>query len=336
MVLDGSTSPTASGEEQVLAQGRGFEGTLASFVRLCNADAQCALGPDAAAAIAAARADVEREPVDVPGSSGTRALGVDQFDYALATALYDTSIWGPVAGAIANVRGGGAELLFSLVDRQTGRNPDGTYDNSTDAQAMVNCADDPERPSFDEGVAAARRVIAALPTFGNVLGWGTLGCLDWPLPANPLPEITGAGAAPILVVGTVGDPATPYVWSEEMTAALESAQLLTYEGDGHTAFLRGGPCIDDAVVSYLVELTLPPAGTRCPAQTESVSFGGLRDAIVEQFVELGLPETIAACVVDGIIGEIGSEEFDRLILSEQVDELSGLVQQYSTSCALGG
>jgi pimeloyl-ACP methyl ester carboxylesterase len=335
LVLDGAVSPGAPSDERLLAQGRGFENTFTRFVETCDLDPQCALGPDAAASIAAVRSSLEREPVEVDTPSGTRKMGIDLFDIALATALYDTSLWGVAASAVADVGGSGGVLLFSLVDRQVGRNPDGTYDNSSDAQTMVNCADEPERPTVDEAVEQARRIGAELPTFGHVLGWGALACIDWPEPANPLPDVDAADAPPILVIGTLGDPATPYVWSQQMAEALGSGVLVTYEGDGHTAFLRAGPCIDDLVTAYLIDLTVPPGDPRCPA-SDQASFRGLRDEVVSQLVDAGLPDDVAECVVDGMIDEVGAEEFDRLILGNDFDQLTELVTEQSLRCATGG
>jgi pimeloyl-ACP methyl ester carboxylesterase len=336
MVLDGSVSPDATPEEEVIAQGRGFERTLESFVEHCNADPACALAPDAAGALDRVRAELEQDPVEVDDPRGSRTMGSDLFELAVSSALYDPTVWGTAARAISDVRGGGAELLFALVDRQIGRQPDGSYDNAVDARSMVNCADQEERPTVDEGRAAAERIAAALPQLGESFAWGLLSCLQWPEAANPLPEIAAEDAPPILVVGTLGDPATPYEWSEEMTAALGSARLLTYEGDGHTAFLRGGPCVDDAVTAYLIDGTLPDEGASCPAQEESVSFAGLRDEVVSQFVDVGLPEQLAQCVVDGAIAEVGEVEFDRMVLTEDIDELQRIVQEHSMRCALGG
>ena len=336
LVLDGSVSPSATSEEEATAQALGFERTLANFVAACNADPDCALGPDAAGAIAATRASLGTEPVQVATTSGTRTLGVDLFDIGLATALYDTSVWGTAAEAIRDIRTGGGSLMLSLVDRQLGRQPDGTFDNSSDAQTMVSCADQTERPSVDEGAAAAQRIAAAAPTFGTALGWSTLGCLGWPLAANPLPEPTGRGAPTVLVVGTLGDPATPYEWSQQMAEALDDAVLLTYEGDGHTAFLRAGPCVDDAVVTYLVDLEVPAAGTSCPAAADSVSFGGLRDEIVSQLVESGLPESLAECVIDGVIEDTGVAEFNRMVLEQDSEALTRLVTAQTLGCASVG
>ena len=336
LVLDGSVSPTATEEEQLLAQALGFERALDNFVEGCNADPSCAIGPDAAAAVAEARAELEARPIEVATESGPRELGRDLFDLGVATALYDATLWGTLASSIANLDDGGGATLLSLVDRQIGRNPDGTYDNSSDAQSMVSCADLAQRPSVDEATAAAERIIAAAPTFGAITAYGMLGCLDWPTAAQPLPRLTGAGSPTLLVIGTVGDPATPYEWSQQMAEALESAVLLTYEGDGHTAFLSGGECIDDAVVAYLVDLVVPDEGTRCPAQAPEAAFTSIRDEVLAEFEAAGLPADVAQCIVDGIIEELGEAEFERLVLSNEQDRLTRLVTAEAVRCAATG
>ena len=77
--------------------------------------------------------------------------------------------------------------------------------------------------------------------------------------------MTVSGTAPILVVGTTGDPATPYAGAQAMTKRIAGAGLLTYDSIEHTGFARGvSTCIDDAVTGYLVGGGLPAPGTRCP------------------------------------------------------------------------
>ena len=75
------------------------------------------------------------------------------------------------------------------------------------------------------------------------------------------------GAAPILVIGITGDHATPYQHAETLTEELESARLLTLEGQGHAAsYDERSDCIDNAVTKYLLDGTLPAEGTVCTAE----------------------------------------------------------------------
>ena len=41
------------------------------------------------------------------------------------------------------------------------------------------------------------------------------------------------------------------------------APLITFDGTQHTAVFNGNQCVDDAVASYLVTGTLPPASLHC-------------------------------------------------------------------------
>ena len=72
-----------------------------------------------------------------------------------------------------------------------------------------------------------------------------------------------AGAAPILVVGTTGDPATPYEWSESLAEQLESGILISRDGDGHTAYNSGNECVDTAIEDYLVDGFAPDGDLSC-------------------------------------------------------------------------
>lgn len=66
-----------------------------------------------------------------------------------------------------------------------------------------------------------------------------------------------------MVVGTIRDPATPYKWAKSLAAQLSSGTLLTYDGDGHTAYGRGSTCIDTAINTYLLDGTPPKNGKQC-------------------------------------------------------------------------
>jgi hypothetical protein len=66
------------------------------------------------------------------------------------------------------------------------------------------------------------------------------------------------------VVGTTGDPVTPYQWSVALASQLSGGDLLTWEGQSHVAYFYSA-CVRDAVQSYLVDGTLPPPGATCPA-----------------------------------------------------------------------
>jgi hypothetical protein len=101
--------------------------------------------------------------------------------------------------------------------------------------------------------------------FGAPLAMGLLPCTYWPAKRDPYPAGAATGSPPILVVGTTGDPATPYENTAQLASMLGTGQVLTWEGEGHTAY-PNTPCITKAVDGYLIGLTVPQDGLRCPAR----------------------------------------------------------------------
>ena len=89
-------------------------------------------------------------------------------------------------------------------------------------------------------------------------------CSVWDAERTPLPERDAEGSAPILVVGTHGDPVTPLPGAEDMAEDLDSGVLLIWQGNGHTAYPKTD-CVTAAVDAYLIDLTPPSDGLTCPA-----------------------------------------------------------------------
>ncbi|MEU4426935.1 alpha/beta hydrolase [Actinoplanes sp. NPDC024001] len=91
------------------------------------------------------------------------------------------------------------------------------------------------------------------------------GCLGWPgTPVNPQRAIRPADG-PVLLVNARFDPATAYVWAQQVTRKLgPAARLLTYRGWGHVTYSHS-ECVSGAVDRYLFDLTLPATGASCPA-----------------------------------------------------------------------
>ena len=110
---------------------------------------------------------------------------------------------------------------------------------------------------------------AAAPTVGKYVSYGDwvhidIACQNWPYPSVVTPHpIVAEGAAPILVLGTTNDPATPYAWAQAMAGQLSSGVLVTRAGEGHTAYGQGNDCIDATVDDYLIEGTVPAADPLC-------------------------------------------------------------------------
>ncbi|SDT78137.1 alpha/beta hydrolase [Actinoplanes derwentensis] len=263
LVLDGAVDPTegfAAGSEQ---QAKGFERAFTNFTKWCaNDPSQCPIAPDARGAVTDALAKAEKSPVR--GNDGRNATPGWIF-VGLISSLYTEPGWAELADAIASLQNGDADGIFELADQYAEREPDGTYSNLFDANLAVNCADAGAVPS----AAEIRKLQVAwkvkYPLFGSALAVGMLPCAFWGGERDPYPAGEAAGAPPIVVVGTTGDPATPYENTADLAKMLGVGRVLTWEGEGHTAY-PSTACIRDAVDGYLVDLELPKEGLRCPAK----------------------------------------------------------------------
>jgi len=264
LVLDGALDVKLTSTEIALQQAVGFENSLASFFDWCTtASTNCrwAMGGTPAAAFMKLSAAIDMAPVMT--RSANRKLGPGEFLLGVIAPLYGgVQGYRQLSDALAAAAGGDGSTLLGFVDAYTERQNDGTYGTIQEANNAVNCLDAPTPPYADLR-NEVMRFAAASPTFGVATLTSLLVCAHWPVRATKPASPMAAGAAPILVIGTTGDPATPYPWAEALAAQLESGVLLTYEGEGHTAYGRGVKCIDDAVNAYLIDGTLPADGKRC-------------------------------------------------------------------------
>jgi pimeloyl-ACP methyl ester carboxylesterase len=263
MVLDGALNPDEPVDQENLVQAEGFETDLHDFLAACVRSGSCPLGSTDAAAQAgleALKASITAHPETVDG----RELGAGEFFEGLASGLYSPEDWQELWQVLGGVmKGQGAGLLL-FADSLTERNNDGSYSNLIESNLAINCIDRPSPRRVATYDADAQKFAKAAPDFGAAIEYGSLPCAFWKVPpVERLHKVHAVGAPPILVIGTTRDPATPYVWAQALAKQLRSGVLLTYEGDGHTAYLRHDSCIDAAVKSYVDELRTPQVGTRC-------------------------------------------------------------------------
>ncbi len=264
MVLDGAIDPALTPLASDAQQAVAFQADLRNALDACAADRTCPWTPngDPVQAYGSLARRVAATPLKVPHSS--RTVGASAFLYATAFTLYDPSTWPDLYDMLAAAAQGNGRDAQVLADAYEGRQPDGTYDNEFEANAAVNCLDAPHptRAAVEAAAAASR---AAAPVFGPAVAYSELQCAVWPVPATGHPgPIHAHGAPPILVVGSTGDPATPYADARALASELDHGVLLTRVGDGHTAYPYSS-CIRNYVDAYLLELTLPPSGTSCPS-----------------------------------------------------------------------
>ncbi|MEV8590291.1 alpha/beta hydrolase [Streptomyces sp. NPDC051180] len=266
LVLDGAMDPSLPAIDLNRDQTAGFETAFRAFAADCIRKPDCPLGTESVDVASDALKGFFREVDAKPVPTGeSRDLGESLATTGVIAAMYDEAAWPQLREALTRAMDGEGSGLLALADSYYEREADGTYANLMFANAAVNCLDLP--PAYS-GPADVRKAVPsfekASPVFGEGLAWAALNCTYWPTPATGRPHrITAEGAAPILVVGTTRDPATPYHWARSLAEQLSSGTLLTYEGDGHTAYGRGSDCIDTAINAYLLDGTPPRDGKRC-------------------------------------------------------------------------
>ncbi|WP_443063401.1 alpha/beta hydrolase [Streptomyces sp. NBC_00445] len=271
MVLDGAMDPSLPARRLNLDQTAGFETAFQSFAKDCVQQPDCPLGGKGTAPakvganLKAFFTKLDAQPIPT-GDAGGRTLTESLATTGVIAAMYDEGAWAQLREALTSAmkEKDGAGLLV-LSDSYYERDADGRYTNLMFANAAVNCLDLPA--AFDTPEEVQRNLPTfekASPVFGEGLAWATLPCAYWPVAPTGVPRrIEAKGAAPIVVVGTTRDPATPYRWARALAGQLSSARLLTYEGDGHTAYGRGSDCIDSTINAYLLRGTPPTKGKRC-------------------------------------------------------------------------
>lgn len=264
MVLDGALNPDEPSTQENLVQAKGFETDLHDFIAACVQSTSCPLGSTdatAQAGLEALKASITTQPENVGG----RELGAGEFFEGLAAGLYSPSDWPQLWTALGNAKqGDGTDLLDEFADSLTERNNDGSYTNLIESNMAINCIDRPSPRSVAVYDRDANAFAAVSPDFGAAIEYGSLPCAFWRVPpVEQVHPVTAPGAPPILVIGTTRDPATPYVWAQALAKQLSSGVLLTFVGDGHTAYLRHDPCVDSVVKTYIDDLVPPKAGTRC-------------------------------------------------------------------------
>jgi pimeloyl-ACP methyl ester carboxylesterase len=254
MVLDGAVDPSLNAMELSQGQSAGFQRAIKRFDRKY---------PGSIAFINTLLASLDSAPMK---TDGLQKLAQSEASTAIFLSMYNTSFWPPLHDALAAAKkGDGTELqeLSYYANDQTG--PTTFSSNSISAFISINCWDFPQTPARQGLVRSADRFAkrASVPELAMAMSWGNAPCSTWfdhslitPAPANT------STTAPILIVGTTFDPATPISWARSLNKQLHTSSLLTYVGDGHTAYLSGNECVDRVVDQFLLT-GVPPATKRC-------------------------------------------------------------------------
>ncbi|MEV0201497.1 alpha/beta hydrolase [Nonomuraea sp. NPDC050691] len=232
------------------------------FVSWCDRTASCALhGRDVRAVWHGLLARAARGELSLPGEPEVKLSRLDLISQAFG------AFYGPAWKELA-------EFLAAL-DSGTG----------TARPIMAPAADDPPETVNDasqvfcqdyllpvrdyrEYARHLRRSMAIAPDMlvSAAAQPLTAACLGQPTPIpDPQHRLRVDGSPTLLLGNALHDPATAYPWAVNAARQIgREARLLTYEGWGHGIYGRGD-CPTQAFDGYLVSLTVPAKGARCPA-----------------------------------------------------------------------
>jgi pimeloyl-ACP methyl ester carboxylesterase len=270
-VFDAVVDPTRDVVQRALLQTEGFQLALDNYLDDCaESEPACPTGAGGAGEHAYGVINGLLDGLsEAPLPTGTgRALTEGLAATGILALLYSENSWPYLTAAIDEIQDEGrGDLMLVAAENYDGRDEaTGDYNNLHPANRAINCADFASRPTLETVHAQEAAFRRASPVLGDHLVWSLLACHDWPVTGErDQPEVSADGARPILLLGTTGDPATPYVGAERMREALGEGVgvLLTYEGEGHGAYGGGDECVTGAVNAHLLSGTLPEDRAVC-------------------------------------------------------------------------
>jgi pimeloyl-ACP methyl ester carboxylesterase len=266
MVIDGVIDPTVSDSEQSVIQLKGFDLALRNYLADCLSSSDCPFQGTVSQALNKIKSFMRSlETSPIPTKDG-RQLNAWSANTGLIMPLYSEDYWPQLSQAFVEAFDGDGSTFIELADTYNDRDSTGKYlTNLMEANIAISCLDS-RQPSDSASMAKQNaRMLAASPTLGRYWQFGALTCESWPFPVAKHPaDFSAKGSKPILVVGTTGDPATPY--SQAVSVAnhiLSNGHLVTYNGEGHTAYGRSNECIANSVDNYFIKGLVPASDPDC-------------------------------------------------------------------------
>ncbi|WP_040804931.1 alpha/beta fold hydrolase [Nocardia concava] len=260
MVLDGGVDPARNMLDPVDFP-TGVQHTFEIYATDCAKAADCPLGTDPRQTTQRFR-ELLLPLLDHPATTTDgQGLGYDAALDAVVGELYHQKNWPTITKALTELAHGAGDTLEAIEAALTGG-----VDH--DVHTAVKCLEDTRVTDRSAAADIDRRYRSAAPIFDDGRGTGKAPldvCAFWPVKTTAQPHSPKISGLPkVVVVAAVDDPATPYQEGVALAKAL-GAGLLTYEAAQHTIVAQGSDCIDQPVLRYLIDLTPPAEGLRCPA-----------------------------------------------------------------------
>lgn len=268
MVLDGILPVSYSYEQVIDAQAKGFEESLRHWVRWCVKEGKkCPFKnvEEGLAKIKSLNKEALQKPF--PTNNPARPLTSSLYSSALVNCMYSESLFPALEQGLALlISDNNGSALLNISDLFADRKLDGKYkNNSYDAFMAINSMDYPLTGTAAEWDRETKRLAAAYPIMGEQMGNGQYAMEEWPYPATTkrkaLPPLNGI--APILLIGNLHDPATPFKMAQTLHKQLPNSRLISWDSWNHTGYGRGSTCVDSAVNDYLLYGTMPAKNLEC-------------------------------------------------------------------------
>ena len=273
-VLDGVVDPTSTPTQDSLNQLIGFESAMRAYLKDCiDSTTDCPFkGLSVEQAMDKVGKDflgvLENNPVYT--SEGKRKLTLNSGFTGMIAALYSEQSWPYLTQAFNeffNKKKPDGRVFLILADSYFSydQGSESFTSNANEAFKAISCIDSRESDKPEEMKAQNDLVKQTSKVFGRYWQYGGLACNAWPFEVVKGPsDYSAKGAPTMLVIGTTNDPATPYTQAKHFAdEVLAKGYLLTYDGEGHTAYGSTNSCVSDTVDEFLINGTLPKKEKTC-------------------------------------------------------------------------
>ncbi|QEU97303.1 alpha/beta hydrolase [Streptomyces kanamyceticus] len=269
LVLDGAIDPSLNWRQRALSQGTGFRRAVDDYAEQCAdiAGDSCpgATPREISELIEELYEQAAREPLPVDDEDLYDVDARTLLDIVTGAMYTPEDQWEDLSEALSAAVDGDGTKLAALAEgdepsTDSHKKPRGTDpENDDEAILAVSCLDTPHPRTAGPYWNALGPAGKAAGVYGTSSVVDELTCANWPTGTQRPHRVSAKGVPPVLVVGTTGDPATPYEEARALAEQFPGGMLLTYEGVGHTAYGRAGSCVTEAVDAYLI--TRKPVGS---------------------------------------------------------------------------
>ena len=278
VVLDSAMDPTLSRQEAMEGDAAGWEQSLHTYIESQQGREGFPLSgttDEAVARLATFLDGLDANPLTVSGS-GTpldRTKAVNAISELVTASpdkwpLLDEGLTQAMNAHDGTVLKRNAESVSSDNTRPTTEKQVVEMLRGVNVFSANRCLDFPDtgnQASWDAALASYRH---DYPVFHSLLPQYDAFCHGWGHTSRTeAVDVDTEATNPVLVVGILHDPSTPYPWSHALVSRIRNSHLLSVDMYGHVATGKN-TCTTAKIGDYLVNGTLPSDGEVCTADPE--------------------------------------------------------------------